>query len=207
MNKLHKSLHPRIVFLLISVPFILICPLTIASIVTGFPFVAWSNNNDAQDYEAFFDEILIPESTRQIGESATIISNFYLEPKPAEGEVTTVEDDEIISNACDLVSAKILISSVPQKDLSAAIVNDYSAKLNLGELDEKPEAFDILFPTKLTLLPVNLETEITFATEKFDLKKDFKVNSYEIQEGEASYILLMYNNDAFESKDFRCQDK
>ena len=55
METLHKILHVKVLFLLATVPFMLICPLSIFSIATGFPYDNWRNDDKIDEFAETLD--------------------------------------------------------------------------------------------------------------------------------------------------------
>lgn len=171
---------------MMAMPFMVLCPVIILIIVTGYPLNVIFNNRSVDNYVEIFESFKYDqENIIQIGETAGILGGF---------------DDK--NGKCDLVSAKLIKSKVPQANVSQLILD---ARALVTNDPASVEHYDLVANNDIKLIPLTPEaTEYVDGYFKFDFAKDFKALPNSLEEGEIPYLLYMFSYNVFESNDSRC---
>jgi len=185
METLHKILHVKVLFLLATVPFMLICPLSIFSIATGFPYDNWRNDDKIDEFAETLDIFALPQSTYQIG---TVYAQI--------GGIDKLDE-------CDLISAKIIVSSLPQEKLSELLLKTFQETV----LDEtKVPNIELVNKSNIKLFQIVSENgEFENEDISVNFKKDMNVNSISLATDEKAYVFYLVNYNVFGSRDYRCK--
>jgi hypothetical protein len=192
MSKLIKVFHPRVAMFMVAIPFMMLCPLAIFSILFGFPLESWRNNDLLDNFESAFTKIEIPKDVNQIGVTRSFLGGF----------------DDV--KKCDFVSVKLFESKNKLEDFSKSIQENYQKLTNVEDPDERVNGFKYLYDAGvdsigLKVLPLNKEENFLKGDfEVTDLKTNFKLtkdlNDYE---GNVFVVYLMHLN-KYSSRDLRC---
>jgi hypothetical protein len=193
MKDLRTIFHPRVAMFMIAIPFMTLCPLAISSILLGFPAEAWINNGTSESFQKAFEEIPMPDNTKNIGMTKTFFGAL---------------DNQ---NKCDIVSARIVTSALKLEDFSAKVQTNYQALTNVEDEEERSKGFKYLYDAGvesigLKVLPVNpKENFIKADFESTNLKKDFQYSNNLSEEKDNIYLVYLGHLNAFSSRDYRCK--
>lgn len=188
MKLLEIIATPKFTLFMLALPFVLICPLSILVVVTGYPLNIILNNRSIDNYVRIFDSFKYGNTVTQIGNTIGKIGGFDAKP-----------------GKCDLVAAKLLKSTQNQNDLSQIVLN---ARAKITNDPSEVPHFDLVAQNEIKLIPITPETtEFRDGALFFDIHKDFGVSSFNLSPGELPYILYMFSNNVFESTDWRCAEK
>lgn len=187
MKFLENIATPKFTLFMVALPFMLICPLSILVIATGYPLNVIFNNRSVDNYVEIFESFKYGETVTQIGSTVGKIGGF---------------DDK--TGKCDLVAAKVLKSTQNQTNLSQIVLD---ARAKVTNVPSEVPNFELVAKNEIKLIPLTPETtEFTDGALFFDIKKDFGVSSFNLSEGELPYLLYMFSNNVFESSDSRCAE-
>jgi hypothetical protein len=191
MNNLQRFTNPKFVFFLATIPFMLLCPLIISSLTTGFPYSVWKNNEKLRSFEQFFDYITLPEGVSQLGQTHSVID----EVNPDDDSKTKVK--------CDLASSKVVVSSLTQEEVSQLLLAEFQKTFD-SEYAADFEETEIISESQLKVFPIFATDDNYENTDlNLNIKKDFKISNLDSTQN--TYLVYMINYDVFESNDYRCR--
>ena len=188
-EKLHRAIHVKWLFMFSTVPFMLICPLTLTSIFTGFPYENIQNNTKIRQYHDAYDDLKLPEDVVQIGKTYSNIGN-----------IDSIEN-------CDIYAAKIIKSDTAEAGLSKKLLTIFQTTYSYTDSSTVSHKNypELVYRSQLKLYPIDLTQNNYDNTEVyFNVIKDFGITDQDrAKEGE-SYLLYMVNYNSFSSRDARC---
>lgn len=221
-DKLHKYLNPRILFLLMLVPFMCICPLVLGSITIGFPYPYLQNNVALKSYDKVFDEIFSSmDGIKPVGRDFSKISTI----KSRRG-------------TCTLFAGKAFVTNLSQSEISAKFLKRFSDVAAIYQSDAELYAF--IRNAEIKIIPIDVNEPFSNVDVTLDLKNNLGLSEKDMPakipepvkelidgptEGElttaerttttadvkpepikqdAIYLAYLINTKAFDSLDFRC---
>ncbi len=176
---------PQLLLFLFTIPFMLICPLTLTSLFFGFPSSILINNNNLDEYRSSFELLNLPSESSSILGPEVLIGGFDITP----------EDEK---HSCDYVAYDIISSNLTLEEVSSFYLEQFQE--NYGTSINFPYNYELVNGSLIKVFPFNIN-DAYFSNDGFSFSIEDNFN----QEDPAYYLVYLINYNVNESQDSRCQ--
>lgn len=177
-------INPKIAFFLAVVPFMCICPISLTSLIWGFPSAIFQNNERRDNFEMIFNEIDFGNDIATVGQTQSLIGGF-----------DTFSDNE--RGTCDLLAYKTVSAVLELEEIQAEILDAFREGVST---EFAADNYSIISGAQIKVFPLNPDQDY-FAHDGFEIWIE-PLDS--LTEDEIPYLVYMINRDVYTSRDSRC---